>query len=471
MADTMEAPAMHASRQTAETMAQASYWRNLCPNLHVDDAAFQQKIIAHKIEVASRSSCEDVRQRLVNEGFAVLEPSAMKWSVDVGVLADAVEKLVKHGWAPTFLALYDEAWAMGVNAQDIMSKATGNSMCMDIVGFMVNPANAKGFSPHRDRQPEDWMLRGVPASVPATFKPDGMAKYVTIWTALTDASADNSCLHYIPRDVDPGFYEGDAEDADPMGEIFSKDMSAFRNIRPAPVAAGGSVFHTHRTIHWGSSGRPSYVGRPRISLSIGFSDPKFEPPYFSTKLLPFPPLGHRVALASAQVLNYATLSVGDAMGWTALAGSMAQCTTSVLTMLHKAFQKHAKAFHKTYRQEISRKFVTATLELGIPTSKKGVDGTSAAASHAGETDDEDEALDAMLRAESKSGEVLFYDDFDLLNADCNGDWGPSKKKQIKKKLKRKQHDIPPPNRKQMQTDAVQLGASKQSTRRKKKRHR
>merc|ERR1712224_192438 len=207
-------------------------------------------------------------------------------------------------------------------------------MGMDIVGFLVDPKTTKGFSPHRDRQPEDWMPRGVPESVPGTFKSDGIAKYITIWVALTDANVDNSCLHYIPRSCDPGYTTGDAEDADPLALCFS-EKAAYQNIRAAPVGAGGCTFHTHRTIHWGNSGRPSYVGEPRIALSFGFSCPEFEPPYFSPKTLPFPPVSLRAALASAQVLNYATLAAGDAKGWVALAGSMAGCTSSHLTTLHK----------------------------------------------------------------------------------------------------------------------------------------
>ena len=31
-----------------------------------------------------------------------------------------------------------------------------------------------------------------------------MAKYVTLWAALTDATPENSCLHFVPRGIDPG---------------------------------------------------------------------------------------------------------------------------------------------------------------------------------------------------------------------------------------------------------------------------
>lgn len=41
---------------------------------------------------------------------------------------------------------------------------------MDVVGFLVRCGEAKGFSPHRDRQPEDWVPKGVPPETQSTFK-------------------------------------------------------------------------------------------------------------------------------------------------------------------------------------------------------------------------------------------------------------------------------------------------------------
>ncbi|CAE7934802.1 unnamed protein product, partial [Symbiodinium necroappetens] len=81
---------------------------------------------------------------------------------------------------------------MARDAGAVMREVTGNSLCMDVVGFLVRPSQTKGFSPHRDRQPEDWTPKGVPPETSATFKADGMAKYVTLWAALTDATPENS---------------------------------------------------------------------------------------------------------------------------------------------------------------------------------------------------------------------------------------------------------------------------------------
>ena len=58
------------------------------------------------------------------------------------------------------------------------------------------------------------------------------------------------------------------------------DKESYQHIRALPVKAGGFIIFTHRIMHWGSKGRRSYDGEPRISLSVAFSDPTFEAPYF-----------------------------------------------------------------------------------------------------------------------------------------------------------------------------------------------
>ena len=62
----------------------------------------------------------------MEEGFAALEPSELRWAVPVERLAQGVYDLERHGWPPTFIALYDEAWAMARDASEVMRLATGN---------------------------------------------------------------------------------------------------------------------------------------------------------------------------------------------------------------------------------------------------------------------------------------------------------------------------------------------------------
>lgn len=116
------------------------------------------------------------------------------WDANLDALADAVVTLVRHGWPPSFIIMYDEVWAMVQQASLLMAEATGgNRVNMDILAWLVDPNRGDaGFSPHRDRQPDD---------APATFRPDGSAMYATLWLPLTHATPENSCLYVIPRCV------------------------------------------------------------------------------------------------------------------------------------------------------------------------------------------------------------------------------------------------------------------------------
>lgn len=154
-----------------------------------------------------------------------------------------------------------------------------------------------------------------PDDVSASFRPDGTPKYATCWLALGPAHCDNSCLYVIPKYLDPGYSESDFPPLAPVllpdsskGKIKKalkslltqepivsdplstalKDKESYQHIRALPLNPGEYVIFTHRIMHWGSKGRKSYKGEPRISLSVAFSDPTFEAPYFVESLTGHP---------------------------------------------------------------------------------------------------------------------------------------------------------------------------------------
>jgi hypothetical protein len=131
-----------------------------------------------------------------------------------------------------------QVWAAVAQVAPLMKQATGNECNMDILAWWAGPAPCSdpstcgtssagarasssgaarpapalhrpappaaarhcryidpnrgdaGFSPHRDRQPDD---------VGSTFRGDGSAKYSTCWIPFTDACPENSCLYVLPR--------------------------------------------------------------------------------------------------------------------------------------------------------------------------------------------------------------------------------------------------------------------------------
>lgn len=196
---------------TVDRLFSADYWRKICPHLHVNDATKQAELLAKPPpRCCSDDAAANVRQRLIDEGYASLKPDAVRWSAPVEELAQGARCLAEHGWPATALAVYDESWALGHDAAELMHRATGNKPVMDTLGFYVDPRDGyRGFSPHRDRQPEDWMSRGMAEDPRGTFRADGTAKYATVWIALTAADSDSSCLHFVPAQHDPGYYTGD----------------------------------------------------------------------------------------------------------------------------------------------------------------------------------------------------------------------------------------------------------------------
>jgi hypothetical protein len=299
---------LHASRVSLETINDCKYWESLCPELHVNNLNLRKKIKKRKVSPCSEVDNLSVRTRLIQEGYALLNPSQLNLSVEVGKIAAGILQLQAYGWPATAITMFDEVWALGDDASRLMQQATGNSSTLDILAFFVDPLKNSGFSAHRDRQPEDWIVRGWDKDVRSTFRKDGTARYTTMWLALTNASSDSSCMHYIPASADPGYFAGDqgqsdANDSegaqDPVQRVLAA-KNGLQSIRAAPVVAGGAVFHTHRIIHWGNAGRAcaEVPVPPRVSLSFTFSDPDFEPPYLqgANTLLPFPPLHLRLAL-------------------------------------------------------------------------------------------------------------------------------------------------------------------------------
>ena len=498
---------LHASRQTPDTMYDPSYWAQVCPHLHISDASFQAKCgakdrrggIVGEANGEAVTNGTEAKDRMVEEGFAVLEPEQLRWSVDQAAVVRGIEQLRALGWPATAIIIFDEAWALGADAAAVMSEVVPqNGHVMDTLCFYVDPGvNAQGFSAHRDRQPEDWTHKGFPEDPLSTFWEDGTARYATIWMALTDATADNSCLHYIPLACDEGYFgcddngeggedkegkeggEGSSSSSsstgvwlNPVQRLLQKESSNLQRIRPAPVRAGGVAMHTHRVIHWGSRGRPSYKGRPRIALSFAFSDPAFEPPNL-LKTSEYPVLSQRVALMAGQVINYSSLSSTDRSGWLAVVASEAghgdgkddgeesaadeeksggassssssssssaavpsgKSIHGFLRMLHRAFRREASQFHSAYRSEITSKFLAVTTDgpgagtgRGNSTAAAGVGvaGAGAKGGHTmgrgegGNADDDDsdavdEALEAMLQDEFASGKATYCDDFDTMN--------------------------------------------------------
>lgn len=366
---------LHFNEQTLDSVFHEQYWKSICPDLHVNDKNFQND--ASSVFPLSTEKKQSFKSGLTNEGYFTLLSECK--DINMEKLASNVARLMQYGWPPSFLIIFDEIWAIVHKMSQIMFETTQNKMNMDILIWYIDPNNNQsGFSPHRDRQPEN---------AKETFRKDGTPLYATCWMPFTDACPDNSCLYFIPKWADPGYLNGDRDDMDPLQVALPKKES-YQNIRAIPLAAGTAVFFTHRIIHWGSKGRVGYH-TPRIACSFAGADDSFEPSYFSREHLPFPPLELRVSLLAAQMLIY----------YQRFSFSAKQ-----LSFFYKLYRKNKSEFCPSYVQKVEFEFVNSIKE-NEPVEQDN------------DNDDDDvmdDALNAMLEAKM-DGFDGFNDDFEELS--------------------------------------------------------
>lgn len=421
-----------------EKISEPDYWRRLCPFLSIagksKDAGCKENTESRAI--SSNSEASRARRYLNDHGFVAMntdlrvsnflqlgsDKQVSHYKSLIAKLQRAAHILViENGWPCTFLGLYDEVWELAELFQTAFARMTSNKnmFVYDMVGFFAQTGG--GFSPHRDRQPEQWQLNGNSSEDPrSTFDPEtGIAKYLTAWIALSDALPENSCLHFVDAQADPGYHAGDDADCEkvdlcdgqssvaatsesialgemvkePMARVFFNRNENFQKIRSAPVRQGQFTIHTHRVIHWGSTGDIDFVKKkPRISYSFAFANNAsgpFEPAYIAKKQKHFESLlnkrcnaqlkGHekktnskfysksdglvnaaidirltdfqdRVSLCAAQVVNYSTLAVADEHGWKTFAGEKIRNVTA----FYKLFKQREHIFHPTYKAEIRK---------------------------------------------------------------------------------------------------------------------
>ena len=104
---------MHARLVTPARALDPEYWRALCPELHVDDDAFIDSVRAMSDVGSGNGFARDVRARIIERGFTKIPSHKLPWrTTSHRVLARAAMRLMQHGWNPTWLLAYDEAWAV-----------------------------------------------------------------------------------------------------------------------------------------------------------------------------------------------------------------------------------------------------------------------------------------------------------------------------------------------------------------------
>jgi len=452
-------------------------WEAICTGLSIASTSTNTnggRISKSGVHVANpkfKTKHERRREKLIHNGYALVDDL-----FDVQLLRKGIEDLHKQNLPATFILLFDETWRLACESKRVLEQTSHkkNVFNYDLLAWYI-PPGSPGFSPHRDRQPDD---------APSTFHSDDQqAKFITNWIALSDATPENSCLYVIPKPYDPGYTKGDSDNvtddndsndcdeaksgrssdgsADPLHRALSSKES-FQHIRCLPRKAGQSILFTHRIIHWGSQGDPAdLVARhndedddddernsseitlsPRIAISFVCSDPNYEAPllvnhkkYFSidsnaddsSDIPQFPPLHIRLLLVCAQLLIYY---------------QRLDLEKPVIKACYDYCKQHEEELEETYRRKVFVEFVNAMKEQNVTNNKNkecASTVTTTTTAVAGQThtslksssdvpeagtgfcddddvddeNDEDAMLEEMLNAEA-GGYGEFEDDYDDL---------------------------------------------------------
>lgn len=440
-------------------------WMEICSGLSIDSTSKKSRSSRISKSKSDESNSkfhmkhERRREKLIKNGYALVDDP-----FDVKLVREGVENLYQKKLPATFILLFDETWQLACQSKDVLEKASHkkNIFNYDLLAWHISPGSP-GFSPHRDRQPDD---------ASSTFHSDDQqAKFITNWIALSDATPENSCLYMIPKPYDPGYTSGDIDSvadendcgdcdsakigwksdgsADPLHRALSSKNS-FQHIRCLPRKAGQSILFTHRIIHWGSQGDSDdlvaehddetddgHVPRisPRIAISFVCSDPNYEAPilvnhtkYFSIdydangriETSKFPPLRIRLLLVCAQLLiYYQRFDLGK----------------PVIKACYNYCKENEEELEEKYRRKVFVEFVNAMKEQNETKNKNNESNTivttnkdaaaktctsiqsSLNAKEEGnmscDDDDEDAMLEEMLNAEA-DGYGEFEDDYDDL---------------------------------------------------------
>ena len=315
---------------SVDELTDPSTWIAICPFLsctvtrsEVDGSSINHNLIA------------SAGRQMTTRGYFSVPPEQfdLKRTDLVALLARGVLELMKHGFPPLFILMYDQSWELTRIIQEFVPAACGEGgqprprHVGDFYVFAVlnareqeslGPESFKSCyrptGPHRDR----------PTAGPSSFSPLLMPQYCSIWLALSDATTSNSCLYVVPLARDKGYYlSGDAHGPSADEPVRIESCIA------QPLKAGGLLCFSHRLLHWGSAlqqwaleedGLRSEEGEeeptaaaalPRIAFTTAFAQDSFEQSYFSEERFPMDgstPLSLRLGLVAGQSIQYEHLA-------------------------------------------------------------------------------------------------------------------------------------------------------------------
>lgn len=346
-------------------------WNSVCPHLRISDHGVVEMPDERKTPrlppTATTLDTESVKKLGFVEIDSKVGSEKLREDLKLGI-----QLLHEKGFPCCCIMLYDEVWRLAAESYQYFDQC-GLEPTYDILAWYIDGENA-GFSPHRDRQPEN--------AENSFDSSTGMPKLVTHWISLSEATSSTSCLYFIPKSIDPGYIDGDIEEKDPLARAFSsKEM--FQYTHACHRNPGQSVLFSHRVIHWGSA-RLNPKAPPRVAISFVASDPMYEKPYLAITNH-WPNFQQRLLLVRAQILIYHE--------------RIPNLSTETILSCFLYCKKFSQQLDETYRNKVFYEFVQAMKKVGA--------------------EDNEEVMEVILDLEEKGvGDIEFNDDFSDNSISC-----------------------------------------------------
>jgi len=289
---------LHASFQSVKEITDTSYWRSLCPFLHVSDTEFiNQKLSDLELVVLSKRQANELKASMQTEGYFQLDREDINWVCLVREVERAVHILREHDWHPLWIIVYDEVWLMAYQIFELLRRIVNKNLVFNrdfFAWYVDNGIKEGGWEPHRDRHN-------------MTFDKESAPNYATVWIAITRATPENSCIYLLPATRDQ-FYHATDESQDTSNTI---DYDSLSYVRAVPVyEPGGIIAWSGKTLHFGGRSNDRAKG-PRISIAFGSSSAEYEDPYlrdFTERTNDlnrfFPSLEGRLHIIATQLWTY-----------------------------------------------------------------------------------------------------------------------------------------------------------------------
>ena len=274
---------MQNSKEMLDKLADAKFWRNLCPELNLTETTPLENLAGAQTTEAVKIRDDDWQQckELINTDAYFSYESFFPHDL-IERLAICFDRLRQENILPIFCFMYDEFWDLLLQLKPMMSDLIGDHKLLPAVwAWFVEYENQTGFSPHRDQVRE------------TSVDDEDHLDYLTIWIPLTDLNHLSSCICVLPASLDPDYEDGNSRVC----------VENLQDVRTLQVKKGSVLCWTACLAHWGT--KQSEFGDPR--KSVGFfvqrSDAEImvEPPMDFSK--PFS-LKERLGLIGQQIIDY-----------------------------------------------------------------------------------------------------------------------------------------------------------------------